>query len=201
MGLRRRSCEQSYPVHTKNEKLMADLRKWYAVRIKEGWSEKVISQLENNGLSCLTAISPAARSEKRLRTNEPGFLESLLFVRAEERLLPFITTVKGVNNFLFWGQDPALINEKEILVLRYFSELDEDLFLEKIPVNPGGEIAFTSGPFLLMDGDSYDVRSKAIKAELPNLGYIVAAEMDGDYKDPLLVLKSQNDISFTVEKR
>jgi transcription termination/antitermination protein NusG len=181
---------------------MADLRKWYALRIKENWKEKVASMLESRGITCLSPVSMVGRTtDRRISSNEPGLMESLLFVKAEDNLLAFISAVKGIENFLYWRNSPALISEKEILLLRYFSEIRKDLFFEKIPVNPEGEIVLTSGPFLMMDGDSYDVKSKAIKAELPSLGYIVAAETDDDLADPALVLKSQQDISFIVAKR
>jgi transcription antitermination factor NusG len=180
---------------------MADLRKWYALRIKENWKEKVVTVLESRGITCLSPVGMNGRSERRISSNEPGLMESLLFVKAEDNLLAFISTVKGIENFLYWRNSPALISEKEVLLLRYFSELKKDLFFEKIPVNPDSEIVLTSGPFLMMDGDSYDVKSKAIKAELPSLGYIVAAETDDELADPAVILKSQQDISFIVEKR
>ena len=86
------------------------------------------------------------------------------------------------------------------MLLRYFPEIKKDLFFEKIPVNPDGDVIVTSGPFLLKEGDSYDVKSKAIKAVLPSLGYIIAAEMDDDMADPVLVLNAQQDISFEARK-
>ncbi|GAO44321.1 transcription termination/antitermination NusG family protein [Flavihumibacter petaseus] len=180
---------------------MAEQRKWYAIRMKENWSEKLPSLLENKGVSCLSPVSPAIRLGKRVRSNEPGFLESLLFVRAEADKIAMISAMKGVDHLFYWHQQPALINEREILVIRYFTEINEDLFFEKIPVNPEGEIVFNTGPFLLMDGDSYDVKSKAIKAELPTLGYIVAAEVHGEFKDPVMVLSSQEDFKFILENR
>ena len=177
------------------------MRKWYALRVKYAFKEKVIHTLEAKGITCLSPVSPSVKGKLSIRSNEPGFLESLLFVKAEEQVHSYLLGLKGVDNLFYWGKSPAVINEKEILMLRYFSTIDKDLYFEKTPVDPIGNVEITTGPFLLREGDSYDVKSRAIKASLPSLGYIVAAETDENTDDPVLLLKSQQDISAIVEKQ
>jgi hypothetical protein len=179
---------------------MPEIRKWYALRVKVALKEKVIATLESKGVICLSPVNGPVNPPRRIISNEPGFLESLVFIKTNEQVLESIHSIKGVENFLYWRQSFAAIHEKEILLLRYFSEIKKDLFFEKIPVNPDGEVVLTTGPFLLKEGDSYDVKSKAIKAELPSLGYIIAAESDDDMADPVLVLNAQQDISFEARK-
>jgi hypothetical protein len=160
----------------------------------------VIHALEAKGVICLSPVTGPVHPPRKIISNEPGFLESLVFIKADDTALKSIQAIKGIDNFLYWRQSFASIHEKEILLLRYFSEIRKDLFFEKIPVDPNGEVVVTSGPFLLKEGDSYDVKSKAIKAVLPSLGYIIAAEMLDDMADPVLVLNAQQDISFERRK-
>lgn len=179
---------------------MSEIRKWYALRVNVALKEKVISAMETKGVICLSPVTGPVHPPRKIISNEPGFIESLVFIKANENSLKNVQSIKGIENFLYWRQSFASIHEKEILLLRYFSEIRKDLFFEKIPVNPDGDVVVSSGPFLLKEGDSYDVKSKAIKAVLPSLGYIIAAEMDDDMVDPVLVLNAQQDISFEARK-
>ena len=180
---------------------MSESRKWFALRVNADLKEKVIGSLESKGIKCLAPVSNAAQAGRKIISNEPGFIESLLFIKTEETLFATIKHIKGIENFLYWRNSLATINEKEILLLRYFAEIRKDLFFEKIPVDAEGEVIIISGTFLLKEGDSYDVKRKAVKAVLPTLGYIVAAETDDDLEDPVRVLKAQEDISFDTGKR
>lgn len=180
---------------------MSEIRKWFALRVNVELKEKVISALESRGVKCLAAVSNSRNSGQKIISNEPGFIESLLFIKTEGMIVPNLKGIRGIDNFLYWHDSVAAISEQEILLLRYFAEIGKDLYFEKIAVEPDGEVILTSGPFLFKEGDSYDVKSKAIKAVLPTIGYIVAAETDDELVDPVRVLLAQQDISFDAGKR
>jgi hypothetical protein len=175
---------------------MTDSRKWFGVKVKDSWKAKVMDALEAKSIICLSPIKEGPGSSGSINSNEPGLLECMLFVKTTPEQLDAVMSIKGVDHLLFWRDQPAVIKEKEILLLRYFTSIQKDLFFERIPVRPEAEVIVTSGPFLLKEGDEFDVKSKAIKAELPSLGYVVAAEVDEGTKDPLLVLQNQDDLSF-----
>lgn len=175
---------------------MSDSRKWFGLKVKDGWKSRVMDALEAKNIICLSPIKDQAGSVERIHSNEPGLIECLLFVKTTEGQLESIMGIRGVDHLLYWRDQPAVIQEKEILLLRYFTAIRKDLFFERIPVQPEANVVVTTGPFLLKEGDGFDVKSRAIKAELPSLGYVVAAEVDEDSKDPMLVLQNQEDLSF-----
>lgn len=175
---------------------MSDSRKWFGLKVKDGWKSRVMDALEAKNIICLSPIKDPAGSVERIHSNEPGLIECLLFVKTTEEQLESIMGIRGVDHLLYWRDQPAVIQEKEILLLRYFTAIRKDLFFERIPVQPDANVVVTTGPFLLKEGDGFDVKSRAIKAELPSLGYVVAAEVDEDSKDPMLVLQNQEDLSF-----
>lgn len=179
---------------------MSDSRKWFGLKVKDAWKVKVMDALEAKNIICLSPIKEPAGADGRINSNEPGLLECLLFVKTTTEQLDAVMGIKGVDHLLFWRDQPAVIREKEILLLRYFTSIRKDLFFERVPVRPDAEVIVSSGPFLLKEGDGFDVKSKAIKAELPSLGYVVAAEVDETSQDPLVVLQNQDDLSFNTGK-
>lgn len=172
---------------------------WYAVKVKTGWKSRVIHTLENKGLETVTCERRGLFDAQRIMYGGAELPDSYLFVKVGKSELSFVQQVKGVDTFLYWFHQPAVIHEEEIFVLKYFSELGSDLFFERIPVNPDGGVVVTTGPFLLKEGEEFDVKSKAIKAELPSMGFIVATESNEDAPDPLVALKAQPHIRLKVD--
>lgn len=110
---------------------------------------------------------------------EPLF-SSYVFAYIHESEINVVKQLSGVVNLVYWKDQPAIVQNEEIEVIREFVTYHQNITLEKSRVNVNSLASIVDRPSYLVDGNVVMIKNKFIKVNLPSLGYTVVAEMEGE---------------------
>jgi transcription antitermination factor NusG len=154
--------------------------KWYVLKTYPGTEKKVADQLQNYKINnFLALVEEEDYTEEQKVTKKVPLLPSLIFIQTNQDYLPKVRSMKSVDSVLFYLDQPAVVREEEIELLKEITSELKKYSVEKIRVNP------TSTPQQLLipvreTEDKDKMPEKYIlKVSFPSLGYMVSGEMQG----------------------
>lgn len=108
---------------------------WYAVCTRAKCEKKVASTLSRNRFETFLPVKTVSSSWSFLRkTEQEALFSSIVFVKASADQLSEIRKTKGVVNFLYWLNAPAVISEQDIAGIRDFLGRYQQVQTVHIPV-------------------------------------------------------------------
>ncbi|RYY98534.1 MAG: antitermination protein NusG [Chitinophagaceae bacterium] len=108
---------------------------WYAVCTRPKSEKKVASTLSRNRFETFLPVKTVTSSWSFLRkTEHEPLFSSIVFVKATEDQLAEIRNTKGVVNFLYWLNAPAVISEQDITGIRDFLSRYQQVQTVHVPV-------------------------------------------------------------------
>lgn len=139
---------------------MTSEKKWRIVYTRPGCELKVAELLSRKNIENYCPLhkkmhQPATRTRAAL---QPLF-NGCVFVRIQDLEQRTVKETKGIINFLFWMDQPALIRDEEVQAIRFFLAEHTSIQLEKIKVHAG-----TLG------------LNNCVTLSLPSLHYVLVAE-------------------------
>ncbi len=154
-------------------------KNWYAVYTKPQCEKKIASlfskwKLEN---FCPQNCTKSRGSWKSKMVWEPLF-KSYVFVYISEDQITRLKRAEGVVNFLYWLGKPAVINAREIEIIREFSNDYLDIKIQRMEVDIEDAIEIIDEPSYKMEGKFISIKSKTVRVKLPSLGYTLIAEIE-----------------------
>lgn len=114
----------------------------------------------------------------RIKLIEEPLFKSYVFVKINEEEKTEVRMTNGVVNFVYWNGKPALIKDKEILVIKRFLDDYEDVEVRKIDFEPDERVLITAGPMMEKEGKIIEVKNKVAKVCIDSLGYMLIAYID-----------------------
>ncbi len=123
------------------------MEKWYLLYCKRGQIFRAIENLERQNVTCLT---PKAKIEKIVRGKRTTVTEPLfpnyLFVCFDENVIhtTTISSTRGVNNFVRFNTEPAVVPQK--LIDELMSITEQEYIAPETPV-AGDTVLITEGVF------------------------------------------------------
>ena len=159
----------------KQEPLEDDL-KWYAVYTRHKFEKKIAGKISelNIEIYCPLVTIESQWSDRKKKIKTPLF-NSYLFVRFDIKDQLKIREIAGVVNFVYWLGKPAVIQDKEIKIIKMFLNEYENIKVEKVAVND--QVRILSGPLLFHQGEVSEVKNSTVKVYLPSLGFEIYAEV------------------------
>jgi len=151
---------------------------WYAVYTKPQKERKVVVTLTKKGIEHFCPICNLIDS-KSVTMKQVGFeplLSSYIFVFIPESELYNLKAIPGVSNIIYFKSKPAVINHKEIDIMKQLATTYSSIKLEKAPVNINGSVRLVGDPIVSYGDNSVSLRHQAIKIYLPTLGFTITAE-------------------------
>jgi transcription antitermination factor NusG len=97
-------------------------------------------------------------------------------VNITEKETSLLKQADGVISLLYWMGKPAIISEDEIE--KEFINDHQNIELERAQVNTSDIARIVDGPLYSMEGKVFVLENKAVKVNLPSLGYIMVAKME-----------------------
>ncbi len=153
--------------------------KWLAVYTKPRWEKKVATLLTQKGIETYCPINKVRRKwSDRVKLVEEPLFKSYVFVKITDEERTPVRMTDGVINFVYWDGKPALIREKEIMVIRQFLNDHENVALVKVDLQPGQHVRVTAGPLMDMEGKVLELKNKVAKVLIESLGYMLVADID-----------------------
>ena len=113
-------------------------------------------------------VKQLVRARKMIE--EPLF-PSYVFVHIPESRNWVVRETDNVVNFVYWLGQPAIIPDHEIALIRHFLRDYEEVTVEQVPIQAGGERAPAAG------GKIIQLSSNRVKVELSSLGCMLVARI------------------------
>ena len=155
-------------------------KNWYAVYTKPNCEKKVLRSLTKMGIEIFFPLN-YKRYPTFLRGHfvpEPLF-KSFIFLRAEENhVVNLSKKVKGILSLLYWLGKPATIDSDDINAIKEFTSSYKEIELERLDVNVKNDESIIDDILLTIDGKILMVKNRAIKVNLPSLGYTMLAQIE-----------------------
>jgi len=155
-------------------------KNWYAVYTKPNCEKKVSRALSKMGIEIFFPLN-YKRYPTLLRGHfapEPLF-KSFIFLRAEEsQVINLSKQVKGVLSLLYWLGKPATIDGDDITAIKEFTNTYKEIELERLDVNLKNDDSTIDDILLTIDGKILMIKNRAVKVNLPSLGYTMIAKME-----------------------
>ncbi len=147
---------------------------WHLLRTRNGMEKKVETALTRSGIAHYRALAGPATGMLPAANAAPASLfQALLFVKIAAAQEAFVKQVKGVTGFVYWLEQPLIVPEAEMDILRQFMGRYVAVKLEKISVDANTPALITEGFYNMHDG--YRTAATAAIAVLPSLGYKLSA--------------------------
>lgn len=161
-------------------------KQWYMVYTRKEDEKKVFAILKRKKIESycpLTQTEVNYFRKKKLLTI-PLFT-SYIFAKLDEKSFTRVRKIRGVINIVYWKNEPAVIQDEEIEILKEFVRNYKKISLEKSPVEPG-TIKYTNYPVYEMGSNSVLIRANVLKVRLPSIGFTLVAEVErsGELKVP-----------------
>jgi transcription antitermination factor NusG len=158
---------------------MNNTKNWYAVYTRPRAEKKVADALSKKKIENFSPINKVVRqwSDRKKIVYEPLFT-SYVFVNVTEQELVTIKQTDGVINLVYWLNKPAIIRDAEIEAVKRFLTENENVKLERTPININDNVRILGGPLMEHEGQVLSTKSKTLKIYLPSMGYLMYAEIE-----------------------
>ncbi len=152
---------------------------WYAIYTKPRWEKKVHQLLQVKNIESYCPLNRVRKkwSDRIKIVHEPLF-KSYVFVKVIEEDKSVVRLTPGVKNFVYWNGKPAIIRDKEILVIKKFLNEYDDVVLENLNLGKNERVQIEAGPFMGLQGKIVELRSKTVKVIIDSLGYALVATIE-----------------------
>jgi transcription antitermination factor NusG len=165
------------------------VRKWYAIYTKPRWEKKVHALLVEKGIECYCPLNKVHRKwSDRIKIVEEPLFKSYVFVRVNEEEKTPVRMMSGVVNFVYWQGKPAVIKDKEILVIRKFLNEYEDVEVRQPDVAADDMVVVNQGVLMGKKGTVKRVLRKKVEVLIESIGFVLTAYID---KSKVVVVEKQ----------
>jgi hypothetical protein len=153
---------------------MNETKKWYIAYTHVGQEKKVTESISRKKIECYCPLNSTTHQPfYRKKTIPEALFCSYSFVRICESQIPELRKINGVINLVSWLNEPFVVPDHEINIIREFLNEYKNVTLEKIGIDE--KVKFPNNfPAENKDRLIY-TRNNTAKAILPSLGYVMAA--------------------------
>tara|TARA_B100001964_G_C14157184_1_gene564880 strand:+ start:237 stop:707 length:471 start_codon:yes stop_codon:yes gene_type:complete len=154
------------------------MKKWFVLYTKPHQELKVVQQLKEIGISsyCPTVKLIKQYSDRKKMVQKP-LLSPYVMVFIEERKRNAVFSVFGIVRYLFWLGKPAVIQEKEItLMKKHLNGIYSAVSLTTL--TKGQLFKISEGPLAGRSGRVIEAQKNKIKLQLESLGMLVTLRLE-----------------------
>ena len=156
--------------------MSTERKQWLAIYSRPRWEKKVARLLQEKGVECYCPLNKVKRQwSDRIKTVEEPLFKSYVFVKVSELEMSNVRLTPGVVNFVYWLGKPAVIKEKEILLIRKF--LDDYFEVEAVPQNihNDAKVRIKRGAFMDKVGVVQRLMKNKIEVVIESIGFKLTA--------------------------
>lgn len=86
--------------------------------------------------------------------------------------------VNGVVNFVYWLGKPAVIKDKEIVIIKRFLDEHENVEVSLMEVKPGSKILVQRGILMGKKGTIKQVLNNRVQVAIESIGFMLTAYVE-----------------------
>jgi len=154
------------------------MKKWFVLYTKPHQELKVVQQLKEIGISsyCPTVKLIKQYSDRKKKVQKP-LISPYVMVFIEESKRNAVFSVFGIVRYLFWLGKPAVIQEKEItLMKKHLNGIYSAVSLTTL--TKGQLFKISEGPLAGRSGRVIEAQKNTIKLQLESLGMLVTLRLE-----------------------
>ncbi|MCK4813293.1 MAG: UpxY family transcription antiterminator, partial [Candidatus Marinimicrobia bacterium] len=154
--------------------------KWYVLRVRPRHEKAVAERLSEKYEIYLPLIKDRRKWSDRMKTVEIPLFSGYLFIKTTVKMKYYILEDRSVGSFVQFGNRPAIIQEKEIFVIRQMLMQPKTLKVENgFLFSKGERIQITRGVFAGIEGQVVNMKNKhRLFVAIEQLGKIISIEID-----------------------
>ncbi|MCC4227335.1 UpxY family transcription antiterminator [Zunongwangia profunda] len=151
---------------------------WYVIYTKPKSEIKTAQRLEKIGVDVFCPVKNEIRqwSDRKKKFTVPLFT-SYLFVRLEEKDRAIVFEVPGVNNYLFWLGQPAIVRDNEIDIIKKWVNDDAIEDIQLMHLKAGDRLIIKKGAFKDREAVVQKIGKRKCKLILPTMGILLEAKL------------------------
>ena len=155
---------------------MEDEKKWYAVYTKPRWEKKVYKLLNEKKLEAYCPLNKVRKKwSDRIKIVEEPLFRSYVFVKVSEEEKPKVRMVNGVVNFIYEEGRPAVIQNREISVIKRFLSEYDNVSAEPMQLAPLMSVKIQSGAFMDKEARIIRVQGNKVQVNIESIGFSLVA--------------------------
>lgn len=165
---------------------------WYALYTRPQKERKVALALSKKGIENFCPI--ISTTDSKFNGKKDGFeplLNSYVFVYMFESELHKLTSIPGVSSIVYYKSSPAVINSKELDIMKQLTATYSSIKLEKTAVDLNGTVRLVGEPVVAYGENSVSLRHQSLKIYFPSLGFTMTAERSRPKED--LIFKQSRE--------
>jgi transcription antitermination factor NusG len=155
-------------------------KKWFVIISKIRWEKKVAKSLSDLGFEIYLPLKKEKKQwSDRVKTIETPLMNSYVFIHCteQERFLSF--DVNGVKTYLMNHGKLAVVQEKEINILKMIENQNIEFSARENFLKKGELVEIFSGPFMGFQGKIVEYRGKSkFVIDLQNLNYSIVIDKE-----------------------
>ncbi len=150
-------------------------RNWYAVYTKPGKEKRVVSAFTKKRIRNFFAENKVTKEHKHSPEFQPLF-GACIFVYIAPEEMAEVKSTPYVLNFLYFKSSPAVIEKREINLVRQITASCSNIKLKKTAVVENETVSISNTPTVGYERNMMSITSGTLKVNLPSLGYTLIAE-------------------------
>jgi transcription antitermination factor NusG len=152
---------------------------WYAVYTKPRWEKKVNELLLKAGVEAYCPLNKVRKKwSDRIKWVEEPLFKSYVFVKIAEEEQTAVRMVNGIVNFVYWLGRPAIIQDKEIEIIRKFLNEYTEVRAEPLDLRIDAKIRINRGVLMDKEAKVVEVMNKKVRVVIESIGYALFAVID-----------------------
>jgi transcription antitermination factor NusG len=152
---------------------------WYAVYTKPRWEKKVNELLLKAGVEAYCPLNKVRKKwSDRIKWVEEPLFKSYVFVKIAEQEQTAVRMVNGIVNFVYWLGRPAIIQDKEIAIIRKFLNEYTEVRAEPLDLRIDAKIKINRGVLMDKEAKVVEVMNKKVRVVIESIGYALFAVID-----------------------
>ncbi|MNJ97636.1 Transcription antitermination protein RfaH [compost metagenome] len=167
--------------------MIDNLYRWYPVYTNSRAEKRAYQELQKKHIECYLPLRKELKqwSDRKKIVEEPLF-KSYLFVKISSREYSEVLMTQGINRFLYFSGQVAVMPDKQMEDLKLLLASGEDLDLIDYEIQPGEKVLVNAGPFKGMIAELVSIKNKkSLVLKLENLGYAIHVNTSTAYIEPL----------------
>lgn len=175
-----------HPIFAFGKKLMLikqdkinNTKQWFVLYSRPNTEKKLATYLNEIGIEayCPTRIELRRWSDRKKKVHVP-VLPSMLLVKIEERNRNDVFIRPTAIRYLYWQGKPAIVEDREVLVLRESLEKKVTLDHEVVKLKPGQEIDLATLGFEGEKGEIKYISGNNCWVIIKSLGFVLKVTLD-----------------------
>lgn len=153
---------------------------WHAVYLRYRTEIQVQNELKLKGIECFLPLKITKRIwSDRIKTIKEPLFASYIFVRISNLEYWNLLTIKGAIRYVIFENKPAIIPDKNILMLKTFvDKANEDVSVSSERLNKGNIVKIVSGPLKNVEGEVVEIMGKRFAVlRFQQLGFNVKVDL------------------------